>query len=37
MLGINDLEAIGDQLNDWRVAVILSQTSHASLEAGRTP
>jgi len=37
MLGINDLEAIGDQLNDWRVAVVLGQTSHASLEASWTP
>jgi hypothetical protein len=37
VLGSNDLEAIGEELNGWRVAVLLRQACLAGLAAGRTP
>src|SRR5437879_4784856 len=37
ILGAAHLEAIRDELGDWRVVVILGQASLASLAAGRTP
>jgi len=37
ILGIDDLKAIRDELDNWRVVTVLSQASLASLAAGRTP
>jgi len=37
VLGSNDLEAIGEDRDGWRVVVVLRETGLASPAAGRTP